>query len=61
MAKLIVPGNLKRIFAQIRGDVAIATSREELTDLYRRAAYLVTLTYSPACEKKIRRGGRGTS
>jgi hypothetical protein len=46
-------GDLKRIFAQIRSDVAMATSREDLTDLYRRAGYLVTLTYSPAWEKKF--------
>jgi hypothetical protein len=30
-------GDLKRIFAQIRSDVAMATSREDLTDLYRHA------------------------
>jgi hypothetical protein len=44
-------GDLKRIFAKIRGDVAVATSRTELTELYRRAGYLVTLTRSPAWEK----------
>jgi hypothetical protein len=46
-------GDLKRIFAQIRSELARATSRDELTDLYRRAGYLVTLTYSPAWEKKF--------
>jgi hypothetical protein len=48
-------GDLKRIFAQIRSDVAMATSREDLTDLYRRAGYLVTLTYSPAWEVRARK------
>jgi hypothetical protein len=46
-------GDLKRIFAQIRSEVAMAPSRDELTDLYRRAGYLVTLTYSPAWKKKF--------
>jgi hypothetical protein len=44
-------GDLKRIFAKIRSEVATASSREELTELYRRAGYLVTLTFSPAWEK----------
>jgi hypothetical protein len=46
-------GDLRRIFAQIRSEVAMAASREELTELYRRAGYLVTLTYSPAWKKKF--------
>jgi hypothetical protein len=46
-------GDLRRIFAQIRSEVAMATSRGELTELYRRAGYLVTLTFSPAWEKRF--------
>jgi len=45
--------DLKRIFAQIRGEVEQADSRPALTELYRRAGYLVTLTHSPAWEKKF--------
>jgi hypothetical protein len=46
-------GDLRRIFAQIRSEVAMAISRDELTELYRRAGYLVTLTFSPAWEKRF--------
>jgi len=45
--------DLRRIFAEIRRDVAQVTSREELTKLYRRAEYLITLTFSPAWQKKF--------
>jgi hypothetical protein len=45
--------DLREIFAEIRGDVAAASSRDELTQLYRRAEYLITLTYSPAWQKKF--------
>jgi hypothetical protein len=44
-------GDLKRNLAKIRSDVAVATSRIGLTELYRRAGYLVTLTRSLAWEK----------
>jgi hypothetical protein len=46
-------GDLRRIFAQIRSEVAMATSRDELTELFRRAGYLVTLTFSPAWAKRF--------
>jgi len=46
-------GDLRRIFAQIRSEVAMAASRQELTELHRRAGYLVTLTYSPAWKKQF--------
>jgi hypothetical protein len=49
-------GDLKRIFAKIRSEVAMAASRSELTEFYRRAGYLVTLTYSPAWEKHFGAG-----
>jgi hypothetical protein len=45
--------DLRRIFAEIRRDVAQAANREELTKLYRRAEYLITLTFSPAWKKKF--------
>lgn len=46
-------GDLRRIDAAIRAEVATAASREDLTRLYRRAEYLITLTYAPAWEKKF--------
>ena len=45
--------DLRRIFAAIRRDVAQAPTRDELTKLYRRAEYLITLTFSPAWQKKF--------
>jgi hypothetical protein len=45
--------DLKNVFAAIRGDVEEADSQQALTELYRRAGYLVTLTYSPAWRKKF--------
>jgi hypothetical protein len=39
---------LKRIFMEIRHDVKEAKSRPELTELYKRAGYLITLTHAPA-------------
>jgi hypothetical protein len=45
--------DLKRIFSQIRCEEEQADSRPALTELYRRAGYLVTLTHSPAWEKKF--------
>jgi hypothetical protein len=38
--------DVDRIFNAIRADIGTAQSRAELTRLYRRAGYLVTLTYS---------------
>jgi hypothetical protein len=45
--------DLRQIFSEIRGDVGAANSREELTQLYRRAEYLIALTYAPAWQKKF--------
>jgi type II secretory pathway component PulJ len=45
--------DLQRIYAAMRRDIAHAATREELTKLYRRAEYLITLTYSPAWRKKF--------
>ena len=40
------PADLDRVFGEIREDANRAGARPELTRLYRRARYLVTLTYS---------------
>jgi hypothetical protein len=44
---------LRKIFAEIRRDVREAKSRPALTELYRRAGYLITLTHAPSWEKKF--------
>jgi hypothetical protein len=44
-------GDLKRIFAKIRSDVAIANSQSGLTQLHLRAGHFVMLARSPAWEK----------
>jgi hypothetical protein len=44
---------LKKIFTEIRRDVQEATSRPDLTELYKRAGYLITLTQAPAWEAKF--------
>jgi len=44
---------LKTIFKDIRQDVASAKSRPALTELYKRAGYLITLTNAPAWKKKF--------
>ena len=45
--------DLRLTLAEIRDDAARAASREELTRLYRRAEYLIALTYSPSWQKKF--------
>jgi hypothetical protein len=44
---------MKRVFADIRRDVEHAGSRPALTELYKRAGYLITLTHAPAWQKKF--------
>ncbi|HVU11989.1 MAG TPA: hypothetical protein VHD90_11965 [Phototrophicaceae bacterium] len=44
---------LKTIFKEIRADVEKARSRPDLTELYRRAGYLITLTHAPSWEEKF--------
>jgi hypothetical protein len=46
---------LKKVFTAIRRDVAAARSRPSLTELYRRAGYLITLTHAPSWEEKFGR------
>ena len=45
--------DLRDVFSQIREDVEQADSRSELTELYRRAGYLITLTDASPWEKKF--------
>ena len=47
--------DLRRVFSEIREDVESAKSRPALTELYKRAGYLITLTHSPSWEEKFGR------
>jgi hypothetical protein len=44
--------DMRRVFKEIRQDVAQAGARQVLTELYRRAGYLITLTYAPSWAEK---------
>jgi hypothetical protein len=44
---------MKRIFMDIRHDIDDAKSRPALTELYKRAGYLLTLTHAPSWEEKF--------
>ena len=46
---------MKRVFTGIRRDVEGAKSRPALTELYKRAGYMITLTYAPSWEEKFGR------
>jgi hypothetical protein len=43
----------QRIFREIRHDVDRARARPDLTELYRRAGYLITLTHAPSWQQKF--------
>jgi hypothetical protein len=45
--------DLKEVSTAIRHDVDKAKSREALTELYRRAGYLITLTHAPSWKEKF--------
>jgi hypothetical protein len=45
--------DLRDVALMIRKDVDDADSRDELTELYRRAGYLVTLSHAQSWEKKF--------
>jgi hypothetical protein len=45
--------DLREVFSSIREDVDNADSRELLTELYKRAGYLITLTYAPSWKEKF--------
>src|SRR5262245_57612277 len=44
---------MKRVFTDIRRNVSDAKSRPALTELYKRAGYLITLTYAPSWDEKF--------
>ncbi|MGE5443831.1 MAG: hypothetical protein ACM3SR_04420 [Ignavibacteriales bacterium] len=46
---------LKKVFMDIRHDVSSAKSRPALTELYKRAGYLITLTHAPSWKEKFRK------
>lgn len=46
---------MKRIFMDICHEVENAKSRPALTELYKRAGYLITLTHAPSWEEKFGR------
>ena len=50
---------MKRVFTDIRHDVGEAKSRPGLTELYRRAGYMITLTYAPSWDEKFGRSAAG--
>jgi hypothetical protein len=45
--------DIDTIFDDIRADIEHAKDRPALTELYRRAGYLITLTYAPSWEKRF--------
>jgi len=45
--------DLKNVFSEIRQDVENAKSRSDLTELYRRAGYLITLTKASSWKEKF--------
>jgi hypothetical protein len=49
---------MKKVFLGIRKDVEHARSRPALTELYKRAGYLITLTHAPSWEEKFGKGAR---
>jgi len=45
--------DLKEIYRAIRSEIEGARSRPALTELYKRAGYLITLTHTPAWKKRF--------
>lgn len=45
--------DMRKVFSEIRKDVSHAGSRPTLTELYRRAGYLITLTHAPSWKEKF--------
>jgi hypothetical protein len=45
--------DLKKIFTAIRHDIDTADSRSALTELYKRAGYLITLSHAPSWQTKF--------
>lgn len=46
---------MKKVFIAIRSDVKQAKSRTTLSELYKRAGYLITLTHAPSWNVKFGR------
>jgi hypothetical protein len=44
---------MKRVFMAIRRDIEGADSRPALTELYKRAGYLIALTHAPSWQQKF--------
>ncbi len=54
----LIPGevnkiDLRRVFRDIRKDIEEATSRRILTELYKQAGYMITLTHSTPINEKF--------
>jgi hypothetical protein len=47
--------DLRKVFTAIRKDVSQAKSRPALSELYKRAGYLITLTHAPSWKEKFGR------
>lgn len=45
--------SLMKVFRAIRGEVDEAHSRPALTELYKRAGYLITLTHAPSWKERF--------
>lgn len=45
--------DLHEVFATIRDEVGAADTRSRLTELYRRAGYLITLSYAPSWKARF--------
>src|SRR5262245_58954807 len=45
--------DLKKSFMKMRRDVEETRSRPELTGLYKRAGYVITVTHAPSWEEKF--------
>jgi len=50
--------DMEKVLLEIRHDVDRANSRAALTELYKRAGYLITLTHAPAWVTKFGRDAR---
>jgi hypothetical protein len=50
--------DLRKVFTAIRHDVKEASSRPDLTELYKRAGYLITLTHAPSWKEKFGKEAR---
>src|SRR5512146_711406 len=51
--------DLEHVFEEIRHDVDHAKTRPALTELYKRAGYMITLTHAPSWAEKFGRAASG--